>query len=70
VSEQNSNKTEKKKIIQIDKELCKECAECVIDCLGGPQKIINADSETDIEFFCEGLGGCAKKCPEGAISFK
>ena len=70
MAEKNSTITEKKKIIQIDKELCILCAECVIDCLGGPEKIINADSGAEVEFFCEGLGGCAKKCPEGAISYR
>ena len=70
MSDKNSNISEKKRIIQIDKELCTQCAECVIDCLGGPQKIIDADEDTEIEFFCEGLGGCAKKCPERAISFR
>ena len=42
----------------------------MIECIGGAEAIINSKSNMTHEFFCEGLGGCAEKCPESAISFK
>jgi MinD superfamily P-loop ATPase len=59
-----------KRIIKIDRDLCTLCSDCVIECIGGAKVILDSDNEIRTLFFCEGLGGCAKKCPEAAITFE
>ena len=70
MSEKKEITPNKQRLIQIDENLCSLCPECVIECIGGAEAIINSKSNMTHEFFCEGLGGCAEKCPESAISFK
>lgn len=57
----------KRKIIEIDEELCTGCGQCVIACAEGALKIIEGKAKVVSEVFCDGLGACIGECPEGAL---
>ncbi len=57
----------KRKIIEIDKELCDGCGQCVPICAEGAIQIINGKAELVSEKYCDGLGACTGECPNGAI---
>ncbi len=57
----------KRKIIEIDEELCDGCGQCVIACAEGAIKIIDGKARLVSEKYCDGLGACIGECPQGAI---
>ena len=57
----------KRKIIEIDEDLCTGCGQCVIACAEGALKIIDGKAKVISEVFCDGLGACIGECPEGAL---
>lgn len=57
----------KRKIIQIDEELCDGCGLCVPACEEGAIQIINGKARLVSEVYCDGLGACLGECPRGAI---
>jgi len=57
----------KRKIIQIDEELCDGCGQCVPACEEGAIQIINGKARLVSEVYCDGLGACLGECPQGAI---
>ena len=57
----------KRKVIEIDKELCDGCGQCVPACAEGAIQIIDGKAELVSERFCDGLGACLGECPNGAI---
>lgn len=57
----------KRKIIEIDKELCDGCGICVPACAEGAIQIIDGKAELVSEKYCDGLGACVGECPKGAI---
>ncbi|MFX1276286.1 MAG: ATP-binding protein [Promethearchaeota archaeon] len=57
----------KRKIIEIDEELCTGCGQCVIACAEGALEIIDGKAKVISEIFCDGLGACIGECPEGAL---
>ena len=57
----------KRKIIEIDEELCNGCGECVIGCAEGALQIVDGKAKVVKEQFCDGFGDCIGTCPTGAL---
>lgn len=58
----------KRRIIQIDDELCDGCGQCVPSCAEGAIQIIDGKARLVEEKYCDGLGACLGECPTGALS--
>ncbi|MBE0647057.1 MAG: 4Fe-4S binding protein [Bacteroidales bacterium] len=58
----------KRKIVEIDEELCNGCGECIPNCQEGALQIIDSKARLISDLFCDGLGACIGHCPEGAIT--
>jgi len=58
----------KRKIIEIDEELCDGCGQCVPSCAEGAIQIIDGKARLVAEKYCDGLGACLGECPTGALS--
>lgn len=57
----------KRKIIQIDEELCDGCGQCVIGCAEGALAIVDEKAKVISDNLCDGLGACIGECPQGAL---
>lgn len=57
----------KRKIIEINEELCNGCGNCVTGCSEGALKIIEGKAKVVNERFCDGFGDCIGHCPTGAL---
>ncbi len=60
-------KVVKRKIIEIDEDLCTGCGNCVLSCAEGALKIVDGKAKVISDVFCDGLGACIGECPEGAL---
>jgi ferredoxin len=58
----------KRKIIQIDEELCDGCGHCVPSCAEGAIVIVDGKARLVAEKYCDGLGACLGECPNGALT--
>jgi ferredoxin len=58
----------KRKIIEIDEELCNGCGDCIPACPEGALQLIDGKAKLVKDFYCDGLGACLGHCPQGAIS--
>ena len=58
----------KRKIIQIDEDLCNGCGNCVLACAEGAIRIVDGKARVIKDMFCDGLGACLGDCPEGALT--
>jgi len=62
----------KRKIINIDEELCTGCGDCVPSCPEQALQIVETPLGPKArlvgEFFCDGLGACLGACPTGALT--
>ena len=57
----------KRKIIQIDEELCDGCGQCVPSCAEGAIAIIDGKAKVISDNLCDGLGACLGECPNNAL---
>ncbi|MCI5138266.1 MAG: 4Fe-4S ferredoxin, partial [Candidatus Electrothrix sp. AR1] len=57
----------KRKIIEINEELCTGCGECVPDCAEGSLQIVDGKARLVADKLCDGLGACLGSCPTGAL---
>jgi NAD-dependent dihydropyrimidine dehydrogenase PreA subunit len=57
----------KRKIIEIDPELCDGCGQCVPSCAEGAIQIVDGKARLVAEKYCDGLGACLGECPTGAL---
>jgi len=60
--------TIKRKIIQIDENLCDGCGQCVIACAEAAIEIIDGKARVVADHYCDGLGACLGECPQGALT--
>jgi Pyruvate/2-oxoacid:ferredoxin oxidoreductase delta subunit len=58
----------KRKIIDIDEELCNGCGDCVTSCAEGAIEIREGKAHVINDRFCDGLGACIGGCPTGALT--
>ncbi len=58
----------KRKIIEINEDLCNGCGICVPSCHEGAIQIIDGKAKLIDDKFCDGLGDCLNECPLGAIN--
>lgn len=57
----------KRKIIEIDPELCDGCGQCVPSCAEGAIQVIDGKAQLMAEKYCDGLGACLGECPNDAL---
>ncbi len=57
----------KRKIIQIDEDLCSGCGQCIISCAEGALQLVDGKAKIIAEKYCDGLGACLGECPTGAL---
>ena len=57
----------KRKIIEIDEELCNGCGECIPSCAEGAIQLINGKAKVLADKYCDGLGACLGECPVNAL---
>ena len=58
----------KRKIVNINPDLCNGCGNCIPKCAEGALKIINGKAQLTKDVYCDGLGACLGQCPQGAIT--
>lgn len=58
----------KRKIIEIDENLCNGCGECVPSCAEGAIQIVDGKARLVAEKYCDGLGACMGECPQKALT--
>lgn len=57
----------RRKVIEINEELCNGCGDCVTACAEGALQIVNGKAKLVREDFCDGFGDCIGECPTGAL---
>jgi NAD-dependent dihydropyrimidine dehydrogenase PreA subunit len=57
----------KRKIIEIDENLCNGCGNCITGCAEGALQLVGGKAKLIRDDFCDGLGACIGECPVGAL---
>ncbi len=57
----------KRKIIEINEELCNGCGNCITGCSEGALQLIDGKAKLVKEQYCDGFGDCIGTCPTGAL---
>ena len=57
----------KRKIVEIDEELCNGCGQCLPNCAEGAMSIVDGKARIKADKLCDGLGACLGHCPMGAL---
>ncbi|PLX50439.1 MAG: 4Fe-4S ferredoxin [Desulfobulbaceae bacterium] len=57
----------RRKIIEIDEELCNGCGQCIVDCAEAALQIVDGKAKLIADKYCDGLGACLGACPTGAL---
>jgi Pyruvate/2-oxoacid:ferredoxin oxidoreductase delta subunit len=57
----------KRKVIEIDEELCNGCGQCITACAEGALQIIKGKARLVSDQFCDGLGACLGECSTDAL---
>lgn len=58
----------KRKIVNINQNLCNGCGACIPKCAEGALQIVEGKAKIIKETYCDGLGACLGQCPQGAIT--
>ena len=59
----------KRRIININENLCNGCGACADACHEGAIGLVNGKAKLLRDDYCDGLGYCLPACPTGAITF-
>lgn len=57
----------RRKIVEINEDLCDGCGQCVLSCAEGAIEIIDGKAKLVKDSYCDGLGACLGECPQGAL---
>ncbi len=60
----------KRKIVNIDENICNGCGLCIDACHEGAIALVNGKAKLMREDYCDGLGDCLPVCPVNAIHFE
>ncbi|MEW6661004.1 MAG: ATP-binding protein [Bacillota bacterium] len=60
----------KRKIININEDLCDGCGLCVSPCAESAIEIVNGKARVISDELCDGMGVCLSACPTGALTLE